>query len=156
MSKKQNYLAYGFRQLPEVVAASNKFTHAEKTIIGKVFDMMWRNKDSGEYAGSAFMSNNYLSITCGGVSDKTIARCKQKLEDMGMFRIKKRFNNTDVWYLRDIPDELVEEYEAVLVKLDDMKEKYISNKEILDMTMGMDDDELDEFFRNNPQLGVKV
>lgn len=156
MSNKQNYLAYGFRQFPEVIAASSKFTPTDKLIISKVFDMMWKNKDSGEYAGQAFMSNDYLSITCGGVSDKTISRCKKKVKELGLFKIVKRFNNTDMWYLRDIPDELVDEYQDMIEKLADMKEKYVSNQEVLNMTRGMDDDELDEFFTNNPQLGVKV
>lgn len=155
MSKRE-YLSYGFRQLPEVIAVSKKFTHAEKLIISKVFDMMWKNKDDIEYAGSAFMSNDYIRRWCG-VSKNTIIDCKRKCKALSLFDIVKRFNDSDMWFLKSIPDILVEEYEDFISEEKRIKEmKNMSTRDLLNITTDMTTKEREDFFRDNPELGVKV
>lgn len=156
MGNKQNYLIYGFRQFPEVIAVSRAFSHSEKIIISKVFDMMWMNKDTKDYAGSAFMSNQYLMDWCD-VSERTVLRCKNKVIDMGLFTIRKRFNKTDIWTLNEIPQFIVDEFEDFLEEQKRKKQmNNMTNTDIINITADMTKEECDQFFINNPELGVKV
>lgn len=154
MNKKTNYLAYGFRQIPEVIAASYRFTHAEKLIISKVFDMMWMNKETKQYAGSAFPTNEYLQKWCH-VSRNTIITCKNKVKEIGLFNIVKRWNNSDLWILNEIPYIMVKEFEDFVDEMQEEKsKKQMSNPELASILENMTYDEINTYMHDNPELGV--
>jgi hypothetical protein len=153
MSNKANYLSYGFIQIPRILSTTKKFTHAEKLIIGKILDMMWKNSESNEYAGCAWPSNSYLQKLCD-VSESTIIRCKKKVKALGVFDIIKRWNSTDIWKLKPLPDIFIEEYEELIQDMQsDKEERSMSNKEFADLIAGMDDGEVADLLIKNPNFG---
>jgi hypothetical protein len=153
---KQEYLSYGFLQLPRIIAVSRKFTHAEKLIIACVIDMMWQNKDTMQYIGSAWPSNEYLQLMCN-VGKVTVINCKKKVKGIGLFDIIKRMNASDVWKLNRIPDVMIDEYEEFLDSMRERKDKKtISNEELAGIIDGMDTSELTEFLLENPEYGRAI
>ncbi len=150
---KRDYLGYGFRQLPEVIAVSKRFTHAEKLIISKVFDLMWMNKETKHYAGQAWPSNDYLQQWCR-VGKNTVIDCKKKCKALGVFDIIKRWNTSDIWILKEIPDLFVEEYEEFIDEMQDIRDmREMGNKELGNILADMDDKERVVYLLDNPELG---
>lgn len=150
-------MVYGFRQMPEPISSSKRFTDAEKTVISKVFDMMWKNKDSGEYADMAWPSDEYLSHFCG-VSVRTVSNTKTKCKKLGLFTLKKRPYTSTIWILREIPNILVDEYRQLVndweEKVDEKEaNKVPSNKELAEIIGAMNEDEVKQYFKDNPLYG---
>ena len=115
-NSKTQWLDYGFCMLPQMIFASCKFTASEKMIIMKVFDMMWMNKENHRWKGHAFPSNNYL-CKAAGVSERTLIKLKRKVEDMGIFKLVKRQNSSDIWKLLPPTPEIIEDYDRYLEEL---------------------------------------
>ena len=148
-NSKGQWMDSGFCMMPQMIFASRKFTASEKMIIMKVFDMMWMNKENHKWKGQAFPSNDYLCKAVQ-VSERTIMKTKRKVKQLGIFKLTKRQNSSDVWTLLPPSQEILDDYEEYL---EDIRVSKIDEQAIID---GMDeydtDDELDQYFEDS---GVK-
>jgi hypothetical protein len=122
IDNKATAMSYGFWQLPTVIATSKHFTPTERLILAKVFDLMWRNKETKDYKNTCFPANGYLAYWCD-TSEKTISRLKKNPLIRKMFAFQKRYDDSDIWILKDIPDELLAEYEWRVEEWDRIKPK---------------------------------
>ena len=124
---KAQWLDCGFCMMPQMIFASRKFTASEKMIIMKIFDMMWMNKENQKWKGTAFPSNDYLCRSVQ-VSERTIMKTKRKVELLGIFKIAKRQNSSDVWKLLSPSQEILDDYEEYL---EDIKGSKIDEQVII-------------------------
>jgi hypothetical protein len=122
MNSKEEMLTHGFQMLPQLIATSKKFTHAEKVVLSKVFDMMYMHKESREWKTTCFPSNPYLMHFCH-VSEPTITRTKAKVKKLGLFKIVQRYNSSDIWIFMGAPASMVKDYDKLLVQWEKMKPK---------------------------------
>src|SRR5208337_803109 len=99
-----------------------EFTHAEKVVLSKVFDMMYKNKVSKEWKTTCFPSNPYLMHFCH-VSEPTITRLKSKVKKLGLFKIVQRHNASDIWIFIGAPTSMVRDYYKLLDQWEKMKPK---------------------------------
>ena len=120
------------------------FTPTERLILAKVLDLMWMNKETKDYKNTCFPANGYLAYWCD-TSEKTISRLKKKPLIRKMFAFQKRYDDSDIWILKNIPDELLAEYEWRVEEWDRIKPK--TKQEIAE--------ELDEKVANG-EFGQKV
>ena len=122
IDNKATAMSYGFWQLPTVIATSKHFTPTERLILAKVLDLMWMNKETKDYKNTCFPANGYLAYWCD-TSEKTISRLKKKPLIRKMFAFAKRYDDSDIWILKSIPDELLSEYEWRVEEWDRIKPK---------------------------------
>lgn len=149
---KANYLAYGFRQVPEVIMSSRRFSAAEKAVISKVFDMMFLNKEDQTYSGTAWPSDAYLSNFCG-VSTQTVQNTKKKVKEIGIFDIQRRPYNSSIWILKDIPDVLVEDHQELIREWEEKREdRRMSNRELAKILEPMTPEERKQYMEAHPNI----
>ena len=124
VNHKAEALSHGFEQIPSVITTSSGLTASDKLILGKVLDMMWKDRKSGEYKNSCFPADEYLAYWCN-VSERTIANCKKKPLVKKMFSFVRRWDNSDIWLFRGLPDEMVTEYERKVEEWEKRKPKSV-------------------------------